>query len=305
MASTVEGNNSNAETLFEMMIKVENKDIFVDLKKNKIGSYLKISERRNGSGRNTVLIPSSGISKLRLVLDEVAKISITDTKTISKERKQRVAGDPDVTSRSVYVTGLPYDTNEDELTAHFSSQGDEVVKATILRQNRRGIVRSMGCGVVEFSSNETALKIIDKFNETELGGRQIKCREDRDPEASNEAENGNAHEVSAATSALRQNATKPKREKVSNGASTSDRELDNQKVFVANIPWDATQQDLINLFSTVGEVVSAEVLSTKKGRAMGSGIVEFAEPESASAAISQLSGKELSGRTIIVRSCYK
>lgn len=51
---------------------MENKDIFVDLKKNKNGFYLKISERRNGSERNTVLIPSSGIQKLRSVLDEVA-----------------------------------------------------------------------------------------------------------------------------------------------------------------------------------------------------------------------------------------
>ena len=50
---------------------MENKDIFVDLKKNKNGFYLKISERRNGSERNTVLIPSSGIQKLRSVLDEV------------------------------------------------------------------------------------------------------------------------------------------------------------------------------------------------------------------------------------------
>lgn len=64
-------NESNKDILFESMIRVENKDIFVDLKKNKSGIYLSISERRVGSGRNTLMIPSSGIARLRTVLDEV------------------------------------------------------------------------------------------------------------------------------------------------------------------------------------------------------------------------------------------
>jgi hypothetical protein len=53
---------------------VENKDIFVDLKKNRGGVYLKISER-NGNGRNTVLMPASGIAKLKAVLEEVSKVN--------------------------------------------------------------------------------------------------------------------------------------------------------------------------------------------------------------------------------------
>lgn len=56
------------------MVRVENKDIFVDLKRNRNGVYLKISER-SGSGRNTVLIPSSGIQRLKTILDEVSKLS--------------------------------------------------------------------------------------------------------------------------------------------------------------------------------------------------------------------------------------
>ena len=172
-----------------------------------------------------------------------------------------------------------------------------MVKSTILRQNRRGVVRSMGCGVVEFSSNDVALKIIEKFNETELGGRQIKCREDRDPIEVAETNDGN-HETTTST-------TKPRIKKDKIAPSMETRELDPHKVFVANIPWDTTQEDLITLFTTVGKVVTAEILSTKKGRAMGSGIVEFVETESATTAINQLSGKELSGRAIIVRTCYK
>jgi hypothetical protein len=52
--------SSGDDIIFETMLRVENKDIFVDLKRNRSGVYLKISER-NGNSRNTVLIPSSGI----------------------------------------------------------------------------------------------------------------------------------------------------------------------------------------------------------------------------------------------------
>ena len=66
----------NTDSLFESMIRVENKDIFIDLKRNQNGVYLKISERRNGTGRNTVLIPSSGIQRLKAVFDEISKLPL-------------------------------------------------------------------------------------------------------------------------------------------------------------------------------------------------------------------------------------
>lgn len=53
---------------------MENKDIFVDLKKNSNGTYLKLSER-NGKSRKTILIPASGIGRLKAVLEEVMNIS--------------------------------------------------------------------------------------------------------------------------------------------------------------------------------------------------------------------------------------
>jgi len=59
--------------------RVENKDIFVDLKKNSNGVYLKLSER-NGKSRNTVLIPSSGIGRLKSVLEEILTINTSSNK---------------------------------------------------------------------------------------------------------------------------------------------------------------------------------------------------------------------------------
>lgn len=83
------------DTLYETMLKVENKDIFVDLKRNKSGVYLKISER-NGSSRNTVLIPISGITKLKKVLDDVSAASetIKVVRSVSILRRKSQASKP-------------------------------------------------------------------------------------------------------------------------------------------------------------------------------------------------------------------
>ncbi len=64
---------STDSDLFGTMLRVENKDIFVDLKKNNNGTYLKITERKSSS-RNTILIPSSGVVRLKEALDDVLKV---------------------------------------------------------------------------------------------------------------------------------------------------------------------------------------------------------------------------------------
>lgn len=66
--------------------RVENKDLFIDLKQNNGGKYLKISERK-GKLRNTILIPVSGIKKLQAALEEVS------AKTEDK-KKERSNGSP-------------------------------------------------------------------------------------------------------------------------------------------------------------------------------------------------------------------
>jgi hypothetical protein len=54
---------------------IESKDFFLDLKRNRNGTYLKISER-NGSGRNTVLIPATGIVDIHACLREILRSGV-------------------------------------------------------------------------------------------------------------------------------------------------------------------------------------------------------------------------------------
>jgi RNA recognition motif-containing protein len=72
-------------------------------------------------------------------------------------------------------------------------------------------------------------------------------------------------------------------------------------LFVRSLSYSTTDDGLRDLFATVGTVVSAKVIMDRDtGRSKGFGFVEMSSDEEARAAIAQLDGKELDGRTIII-----
>ncbi|CAM9724097.1 unnamed protein product, partial [Choristocarpus tenellus] len=78
--------------------------------------------------------------------------------------------------------------------------------------------------------------------------------------------------------------------------------LASSTVFVGNLSWSTTSDDLRNFMSSVGEVVSAEVQShADSGRSKGWGLVTYAEPTVAVAAIEQLNNVDFGGRPIHIR----
>ena len=73
------------------------------------------------------------------------------------------------------------------------------------------------------------------------------------------------------------------------------------KLYVGNISFNTTNQDLNDLFGTVGTVSSANIIEDREtGRSRGFGFVEMASQEDGEKAISELNGKELDGRTLKV-----
>lgn len=73
------------------------------------------------------------------------------------------------------------------------------------------------------------------------------------------------------------------------------------KLFVGSLPWSVTDDQLNELFAQVGTVESAKVIIDRDtNRSKGFGFVEMSSPEEAQAAIDQINGKEIDGRTITV-----
>jgi len=123
--------------------------------------------------------------------------------------------------------------------------------------------RSKGCALVSFKSPEEARRAVLELHDSDLGGRKIIVREDRVDQL-----DGHAKDC---------------------------------RVYVGNLSWQATWKDLKDLCRTVGEVKRADVVEDVQGRSRGFGIVEFATAAEAQAAVEQLSGSDLKGRTIFVR----
>lgn len=72
-------------------------------------------------------------------------------------------------------------------------------------------------------------------------------------------------------------------------------------IYVGNLPWGLTDDDLHDSFAEYGEVSSATIISDRDtGRSKGFGFVEMPNQSEAEAAISGLDGSSLNGRDIRV-----
>lgn len=72
-------------------------------------------------------------------------------------------------------------------------------------------------------------------------------------------------------------------------------------IFVGNLSYRTDEQVLRQLFEAYGEVTSATVAQDREtGRSRGFGFVEMPDNAAAAAAIEQLNGREVEGRTLAV-----
>jgi RNA recognition motif-containing protein len=74
-----------------------------------------------------------------------------------------------------------------------------------------------------------------------------------------------------------------------------------RKMYVGNIPYDATEDDLRNLFSKYGEIESLKIIQDKyTGRSRGFGFIEMTQEKDAIDAIDKLNGKDFMEKTLKV-----
>ena len=77
--------------------------------------------------------------------------------------------------------------------------------------------------------------------------------------------------------------------------------MDNNRLFVGNLPWSLTSQSLKDLFAEFGEITDAVVISDRAtGRSRGFGFVTFTNEKDAEKAKDAMNNKEIEGRAIVV-----
>lgn len=189
-------------------------------------------------------------------------------------------------ARRVYVGNLAWKTSWQDLKDHFSSVGP-VKYADILREGGSGS-RSKGCGIVEYETAEAAAAAIQCLNHTNLDGRQIFVREDReDFELKGEVDP--------------QSDPNLRMHKRPRGSGVQTPITLGRRVWVGNLNFETTWQELKDHFKAAGHVSHADIIVNPDGQSKGCGIVEFESPSDALRAISLLSNSKLDDRLIIVR----
>lgn len=153
---------------------------------------------------------------------------------------------------------------EDELTNHLRSVG-RVVSVSVRR----------GWALATFASAKSAAAAVTRLTDTELGGRKIFVREDR------EAANGGG---SGGAGAERR------------GEVTVIKQPAGPAVAVSGLPFDITADELRGIFASVGSTQA--VLAGGRG---GAGSVFFRSPAQAERAATEFNGALVNGRAIAVR----
>jgi len=73
------------------------------------------------------------------------------------------------------------------------------------------------------------------------------------------------------------------------------------KVYVGNLPYTTTEEELQSLFSEAGTVIAATIIVDKfSGRSRGFGFVEMSSGEEAEKAIALMNGRAMQDRELVV-----
>ena len=73
-----------------------------------------------------------------------------------------------------------------------------------------------------------------------------------------------------------------------------------ESVYVSNLPWGATADELRSMFGDYGEVHDITIITDKRGRSKGFGFVDMSHP-GAGKAVAALQGSSMGGRDLVVR----
>jgi RNA recognition motif-containing protein len=235
----------------------------------------------------------------------------------------------------VYVGNLSWESTWQSLKDHMSTAGS-VVRADILTDPVTK--RSKGYGLVEYESAQEATNAINSLHSSMLDGRQIFVREDREsPRAPamhyNPPPNSYNSMVPQPIMHPHGYNTMPQMMQPSMPMSMALQHhhhpiipphimhppmfnpppmFDNRiagmepmvgrKIYVGNLSWEATWQDLKDHCKRVGHVLRAEiVMDATTNRSKGYGLVEYATVDDARKAIMTLNNTEIKGRAIFVR----
>jgi len=233
--------------------------------------------------------------------------------------------------RQIYISNLPYTVGWQDLKDLFrqAARNGAVIRADV-HMGPDG--RPKGSGIVAFESPDDARNAIQQFNGYDWQGRPLEVREDRFAGSGGPGGFGGrggfgrggfggfsrggfqprggfggfgnrggsyggggfgpgsgGFDVSAGAVSAAPN---PFTDYATSGTERS------EIIYVRNLPWSTSNEDLVELFTTIGKVEQAEIQYEPNGRSRGTGVVRFDTTENAETAIEKFSGYQYGGRPL-------
>lgn len=328
---------SNDEELVSHKLRMNNKDLFIDLKQNKNGMYLKISERSRGR-RSSIVIPASGLAALSEALAAIAssghlsdaapaaasiaaatgeKTKQAKTNNPTRRRDQQgnapaaassevdaawvgLTSPPDSDNSEVYVLNLAFSTTDETLAALVCSVGHVPVAAAVER-SKKG--RSAGRALLQMESPAAAAQVIAALQGALLEGRNIELKFNQ--RRADRPRRQQLEVVGVAVAPASSSAAATSAVAATAAPPKADKVLDPKRVFVSNLSWGTDEQALTAYFACAGHVTHVVVQRNKDGtRSYGKSIITFDNDTSCVWAVDNLNHKLLDERAIVVRPYY-
>jgi len=219
----------------------------------------------------------------------------------------------------VFVGHLPYSTTWQDLKDHFASVGTVTYTKIIMDHAKaagKGKVAtanaegwSKGMGMVEFSSPQEAQAAIKLLNGSNIKERSISV----EPWASHDGPDPQKPDPSIFKGAAKGTAKGTAKGALKGkGGGKKGSQNPTCKVYVGQLPYSTTWQDLKDHFAQAGTVTYTKInvdvakgatkgkSANPDGWSKGTGIVEFSSPDEATAALTMLHGSTIGTRSITV-----
>lgn len=209
---------------------------------------------------------------------EEKKESEDETKT--EEETTRKREEPSEThtvgeeaeSTTLYIKNLNWKTTEEGVRGLFGKV--EGLKSVTLPKKKgpNGELLPMGFGFVVYENRQQALKALNRFNEKALDGHVLQLK-----------------------FSARKDVVTTKKRKVTEAGNEG-----NTKLLIRNIPFEATRNELRELFGAYGQLKSLRLPKKFDGTSRGFVFVEYLSADDAKTAVKALSSTHLLGRKLVV-----
>ena len=200
----------------------------------------------------------------------------------SEEKKEEAVSTSEPGEQcTVFVKNLNFSTTEDALSELFSKIGRLKLASIARKRNMKDPSKllSMGFGFVEFERPRNAQKAIKRLQHSELDGHKLELK----------LSHRESHSVDGESDGKRK---------------TKSLEQKSAKILVRNIPFEASKQEVKELFQTFGELKTVRLpkkFSSSQGEHRGFGFAEFTTKDGAKRAFDSLKhSTHLYGRRLVL-----